>query len=274
MAWINPMDFVANVVLTAAQLNTHLRDNLLYLKEKMGKGVAVELTLDAAGLVTVTQAYHKIDTLADADTGNLVTIAGVSEGDIIVLRAENDARTVVLKTTGNLVLGGDISLDDTSKHVALICSAGHLHLLFTARDVTFTANAFQYPNPTVEWGPHSLGAHLPVAQTGTVVYLPLNFLKIGDVIISYNLTGDMIRTGASTLTCQLVRVDLGPIGTTNITNGAITPLAVDGEFDETANPDDETVTTDKMYYLLITGTTDAADEIYVMGAEVLVRRLV
>ena len=179
-----------------------------------------------------------------------------------------------MKASAHLDIGADISLDDDDKHVALICDGTNWHLLYTARDVTFMANAFQYPNPTVEWGPHSLGAHLPVAQTGTVVYLPLNFLKIGDIIISYNLTGDMIRTGASTLTCQLVRVDLGPIGTTNITNGAITPLAVDGEFDETANPDDETVTTDKMYYLLITGTTDAADEIYVMGAEVLVRRLV
>lgn len=33
MAWTNPMTFNANAILQAAQLNTHLRDNLLALKD-------------------------------------------------------------------------------------------------------------------------------------------------------------------------------------------------------------------------------------------------
>jgi len=151
---------------------------------------------------------------------------------------------------------------------------GDWHLLYTARDVTFMANAFQFPVPATEWAPASLGARLPVAQTAAVAYLPLNFLKIGDVIISYKLTGDMVVAGTTTLDCKLVRLNLAdPVTTTDITNGGITQLTADGDFDSAAAVDDETVATDKMYYLLITGTTDAADTIDVMGAEVLVRRL-
>jgi len=276
MAWTAPQTWADGNTIPEGQLNTYIRDNQLFLKENILLEEADELTINA-GAVTATKSYHAIDTEADAAEDDLDTIAGVAEGRILYLRAEHTDRTVILKNgTGNLVLGADIYLDNDVKHVALICDAdGDLHLLFTARDVTFMANAFQYPVPATEWEPSGFGAHLPVAQTAALAYLPLNFLKIGDVIISYNLTGDMIVAGTSTLDCKLVRVNLAdPITTTDITNGAIAQQTADGDFDVTASVDDETVATDKMYYLLITGTTDAADEIYVMGAEVLVRRLV
>ena len=276
MAWTDPRTWVANDILTAAQLNTDIRDNELFLKENILLEEADELTI-SGGAVTITKSYHAIDTQADAAEDDLDTIAGVAEGRIIILRAEHTDRTVILKHgTGNLVLGADIYLDNDVKHVALICDAdGDLHLLSSAKDVTFMANAFQYPVPATEWGPSGFGAHLPVAQTAALAYLPLNFLKIGDVIISYNLTGDMIVAGTSTLDCKLVRINLAdPITPTDITNGAIAQQTADGDFDVAASVDDETVATDKMYYLLITGTTDAADQIYVMGAEVIVRRLV
>ena len=276
MAWTAPQTWADGNTIPEGQLNTYIRDNQLFLKENILLEEADELTINA-GAVTATKSYHAIDTEADAAEDDLDTIAGVAEGRILYLRAEHTDRTVILKNgTGNLVLGADIYLDNDVKHVALICDAdGDLHLLFTARDVTFMANAFQYPVPATEWEPSGFGAHLPVAQTAALAYLPLNFLKIGDVIISYNLTGDMIVAGTSTLDCKLVRVNLAdPITTTDITNGAIAQQTADGDFDVTASVDDETVATDKMYYLLITGTTDAADEIYVMGAEVLIRRLV
>jgi len=276
MAWTAPQTWADGNTIPEGQLNTYIRDNQLFLKENILLEEADELTINA-GAVTATKSYHAIDTEADAAEDDLDTIAGVAEGRILYLRAAHTDRTVILKNgTGNLVLGTDIYLDNDVKHVALICDAdGDLHLLFTARDVTFMANAFQYPVPATEWEPSGFGAHLPVAQTAALAYLPLNFLKIGDVIISYNLTGDMIVAGTSTLDCKLVRVNLAdPITTTDITNGAIAQQTADGDFDVTASVDDETVATDKMYYLLITGTTDAADEIYVMGAEVLIRRLV
>lgn len=80
---------------------------------------AAELTI-SGGVVTRTQAVHAIDTEGDAGTDDLVTINGGADGMILIVRAENAARDVVLKETGNLALGGsDITLDDINKMVLL-----------------------------------------------------------------------------------------------------------------------------------------------------------
>lgn len=138
----------------------------------------------------------------------------------------------------------------------------------------FLANAFQYPNPGTDWTPSANGANLGVGLAAKTCWLPLNFLKVGDIITTYNLVGDAIIAGTSTLDCKLVSLNkANPLTTTDITNGAITQVTADGNFDSTANCNDTTVATDKQYYLEITGTTDAADQFNVMGAEVTITRL-
>lgn len=78
-----------------------------------------ELTI-SAGVITVTDSYHHVDTEADAGTDDLDTINGGTSGDILFLRANNDARTVVCKDgTGNLTLAGDFSLDSVSDRILL-----------------------------------------------------------------------------------------------------------------------------------------------------------
>lgn len=82
---------------------------------------ATELTI-AAGVVTITQAAHTIDTEADAASDDLDTISGGTADQVIYLRASNAARTVVLKhNTGNLFLpyGKDISLAESTDQVQL-----------------------------------------------------------------------------------------------------------------------------------------------------------
>jgi len=277
MAWTAPMTWVAAAIHTAALLNTHLRDNLLFLRAYLSPDAATELTI-AAGVITVTQTYHSVDTAADAATDDLDTIAGVSEGQIVILVAEHTDRTVVLKNgTGNLILGTDISLDNTSKHIALICDgAGNMHALLTARDVTFTADAFQYPAPGTDWTPELKGAGLAASLVAKKVWLPLNFLKIGDGIISYKLVGDAVEAAAVTVDCKLVRVNLAdPLTTSDVAGGGITQIDADGDFDAAATLTAiETVATDKQYVLEIAGTTGVGDAITVIGAEVLIRRLV
>lgn len=54
-----------------------------------------ELTI-VSGAITITQSYHRIDTQSNAASDILDTINGGSEGDILFLRAENDAREVIL----------------------------------------------------------------------------------------------------------------------------------------------------------------------------------
>jgi hypothetical protein len=80
----------------------------------------------AAGAVTITQSVHKIDTAADGATDDLDTISGGSNDQLLLLRAENAARTVVVKNdTGNILLGGDdVELDDANKFLLLIYDSG------------------------------------------------------------------------------------------------------------------------------------------------------
>jgi hypothetical protein len=83
-------------------------------------GTATELTI-AAGVITRVKGYHTVDTQADAASDDLDTINGGVEGDILVLRAANSARTIVLKDgTGNLLLPADMSLDDVADVEVLI----------------------------------------------------------------------------------------------------------------------------------------------------------
>lgn len=79
-----------------------------------------ELTI-SGGEITATQNYHQVDTQGDAATDDLDTINGGTVGQILILRPQNDSRTVVLKDgTGNLKLTGDFSLDDLDDTITLI----------------------------------------------------------------------------------------------------------------------------------------------------------
>jgi len=83
---------------------------------------ATELTINA-GVITRVQTYHKVDTAGDDPTDDLNTINGGTEGDLLVIRPEDGARTVVVKhNTGNIWLLGqaDVSLDDADDHIALV----------------------------------------------------------------------------------------------------------------------------------------------------------
>lgn len=81
---------------------------------------ATELTI-ASGAITATQGYHTIDTEADAASDDLDTISGGTAGDILIITAANDARTVVVKDgTGNVQLAGDMTLDNTQDTLTLI----------------------------------------------------------------------------------------------------------------------------------------------------------
>lgn len=83
---------------------------------------ATELTI-SSGAITVTQALHTVDTEGDAASDDLDTINGGTTVNMIVIKADNDARTVVVKhNTGNIWLQGkaDISLDDLEDGLLLV----------------------------------------------------------------------------------------------------------------------------------------------------------
>jgi len=81
-----------------------------------------ELTI-AAGVVTVTQSYHRIDTQDDDPSDDLVTINGGVTGRLLVIRPEDGGRTVVVKhNTGNIwiLAQADVTLDEPNDHLMLV----------------------------------------------------------------------------------------------------------------------------------------------------------
>ena len=74
----------------------------------------------STGIISVTQAWHSIDTESDAASDDLVTISGFSVGTMYYFQAEDTDRTVVFKHgTGNLRCNGgtDLSLADTYQYI-------------------------------------------------------------------------------------------------------------------------------------------------------------
>jgi len=84
-----------------------------------------ELTI-ASGVVTVTGGYHVVDTEGDASTDDLRTINGGVLGALLVIRAADNGRTVVVKHASgggdNIALDGatDFSLDNVQDKIMLI----------------------------------------------------------------------------------------------------------------------------------------------------------
>lgn len=84
----------------------------------------------ATGAITITQNFHRVDTEGAAASDDLDTINGLAnDGMVLVLRAANDARTVIIKHgTGNIKCVGnaDLSLDDAQDFALLVYDANLL----------------------------------------------------------------------------------------------------------------------------------------------------
>lgn len=102
------------------RMNSEFRGDV-EIEDQVILGVS-ELTI-ASGIVTSTRSFHRIDTESDAGSDDLDTINGGVTGTVLILRAENDARTVVVKNgTGNIRLSGatDYTMDNNFKTLTLI----------------------------------------------------------------------------------------------------------------------------------------------------------
>jgi hypothetical protein len=92
------------------------------LVKKLNFGTPTELTI-ISGAITITRAYHTVDTESDAASDDLDTVNGGAIGDIVILTSAATARTVVLKHgTGNVRLSGgtDRSLDHVRDSIILL----------------------------------------------------------------------------------------------------------------------------------------------------------
>ena len=101
-------------------MNTNNLTNIQFLQLK----AALEITINATGVITVTQSYHKVDTYEDASTDDCGTLDGSTTGQIIVLQSAEDARdpTFVDNSGSNpkMILAGNFTCDQNSDKLVLM----------------------------------------------------------------------------------------------------------------------------------------------------------
>lgn len=121
---------------------------------KLFASASTELTI-ASGAITATQGVHTVDTQGDAASDDLDTINGLAEGDLLLLRPNNAARTVVLKHgTGNIFCPGgqDVSLAEATDW-ALLSSDG-TNVVVIAKSIL----AVPAPTPAAHAASHTDGS--------------------------------------------------------------------------------------------------------------------
>jgi len=82
----------------------------------------------ASGIIDIGTAFipfrrYTVDTQNDSASDDLDTIEGGHEGELLLIQAENAARTVVVKDGAGMVLAGDCTLDNTEDILLLMCTA-------------------------------------------------------------------------------------------------------------------------------------------------------
>lgn len=80
------------------------------------------LSANVSGVITVTKTRHYVDTFASASSGDLVTINGGVDGQLLILQSVNSGRVVSIKRTGNVYFpnNADAVLVDPKNTVTLI----------------------------------------------------------------------------------------------------------------------------------------------------------
>lgn len=123
-----------------------------------------------------------------------------------------------------------------------------------------------------------LMATLPAGQTASTLIVPLPVFRVGDVITSFNLVGQIESGGnTATLDATLKKMTAVAAGSTTATIQAMTQISVTADTKvDTANSattlgTPETVGQDETFYMLITGTTAAATDIELLGVSVFSR---
>jgi hypothetical protein len=89
-----------------------------------------KLTLDSGGAITVTHAFHTVDTLGDSSSDNLDTVNGLATNEVCYIRANHTDRTVVIRDgQGNISTstGESIYLDDDVKMVKFMGTASGVY---------------------------------------------------------------------------------------------------------------------------------------------------
>ena len=172
-------------------------------------------------------------------------------------------------TSADLAADVTWTLPATTGTVAITTSDGHKD------GQVFIANSFMCPTPgAAEWTPSALGATLPTDSSAKKCWVPLDFLKVGDEIVSFTVVGNSLEAAAVTLDCKLVKLTgADPITVTDVTGGNIATHTADGLIQAQKTLDAvETVATNMAYNFELLGTCGSGDSLSVIGIHVVVNR--
>jgi len=86
-------------------------------------GSPTEVTIASGVAALTSEGYYSIDTETDADSDLLTQITGLSDGDEVILKAENDARTVVVTNGAYIKMnnGADFTMNSIYDRIRLQC---------------------------------------------------------------------------------------------------------------------------------------------------------
>ena len=196
----------------------------------------------------------------------------ISHSTMIVRSGDLAAQSGGLYFSGNMSAGGNVTI------------GGH------ADGRVILANGSKCPAPGTDWTPSEFGTYIDEGKTAKAYWIPLDFLKIGDEVVSYKLLGNVVGFSGETNTLdaafQVVTKAGSLSGTAAVTTAAsgsiVQVIVASGSTGVVANKVDspatlnavETIATDKMYHVLVTATTDASGHVSILGAEVTVNRKV
>lgn len=106
-----------NSIMSALNLPARTKATAAFGFDSAGTGLVV-----SSNTITATKPYHQIDNSG----GNVTvkTISGLNDGDILILRPQSDAHTVIFDETGNIKLNGTTWTMSTSRDTAVFLRAG------------------------------------------------------------------------------------------------------------------------------------------------------
>jgi hypothetical protein len=130
---------------------------------RLSFGAPQNLTI-SGGAITIDQSYINVDTEGGASSDDLDTINGGFAGNVIVLKAANDAHTVVVKHgTGNILLSGGVD-------VALDTNVNKLMLLYDGSSWIELPNDYDDSEPWTDYTASSTITGWGGSETGNIEY--------------------------------------------------------------------------------------------------------
>ena len=155
-----------------------------------------ELTINA-GVITILQGFHTVDTQGDAASDYLDTILGGGIGDMLILSGANDAREVIVTRNGNI----RFKVDHMTEGFSFASPAGSAGTYYTGGyyDAPLASTTRTNAAPAISYGTAQspYGAHAFIVSSGAGT---ANVGTVSIVVSGVSISGAGVRTAGDSET--------------------------------------------------------------------------